>query len=156
MERLPLSIVHLSLLCFSLTPTFPPCTFMRVWMYSRGLVVPFPFPHLRSCQRTTVMTSPSVLQVVHLLCRLVLHHSNQGRIKFKYWFFYQKFPVQNCSKICTKSKQKCLVPTIARIQVLVRVRSCSNNLKWDGWLQLFEHSPIGLRFPSTVGHHFTK
>ena len=42
--------------------------------------------------------------------------------------------------------------------MLVRVRSCSNNWKWDGWLhQLFEHySPIGLRFPSTVGHHFTK
>ena len=78
----------------------------------------FPFHHLRSCQRTTVMTSPSVLQVVHLLYRLVLHHSNQGRIKLKYWFFYQKFPVQNCSKIFTKSKQKCLEPTIAaRIQV---------------------------------------
>jgi hypothetical protein len=39
MERL--LNVHLSLLCFSSTP---PCTFMRMWTYSRGLVVPFPFP----------------------------------------------------------------------------------------------------------------
>ncbi len=115
---------------FLLNPDVPPVyvhASVNVFTRSRRSF-PFP-PHLRSCQRTTVMTSPSVLQVVHLLCRLVLHHSNQGRIKFKYWFFYQKFPVQNCSKICTKSKQKCLVPTIARIQVLVRVRSCSNNLK---------------------------
>ena len=88
--------VHLSLLCFSLTPTSPrvrscECECIHEVSSFLSLSSPVILPTYK------LMSSPSVLQVVqssiHLLCRLVLHHSNQGRIKLKYWFFYQKFPV---------------------------------------------------------------
>ncbi len=45
--------VHLPLCVSFLNPDVPPCTFMRVWMYSRGLVIPsFQSPsrsHLSIC-----------------------------------------------------------------------------------------------------------
>ena len=41
MERFPNVMCIFPFVFLSLTPTSPPpCTFMRVWMYSRGLVIP--------------------------------------------------------------------------------------------------------------------
>ena len=64
-----------SLLCFSLTRRHPVYVHASVNVFTRSRHS-FPFPHLWSCQRTNLMTSPSVLQVVqssiHLLCRLFI------------------------------------------------------------------------------------
>ena len=100
MERLPLSIVHLPL-CVSPIRRQPVYVHAIVWTYSRGLVIPFPFP---ICDPANVQTDDVP---VRSASRLVLHrpslpdcsfHSNRG-IKLTYRLFYQQFPVQNCSKI---------------------------------------------------------